>query len=50
MVFSHGAGVSSLAVLADGRLASGGVDGMIKLWPNLRGSLAVYRFDKGALP
>ena len=26
-------GVSSLAVLADGRLASGGYDGTIKLWP-----------------
>jgi WD40 repeat protein len=26
-------GVSSLAVLADGRLASGGVDGNIEIWP-----------------
>jgi hypothetical protein len=28
----HGAGVRSLAVLADGRLASSGDDGKIKLW------------------
>src|SRR5690242_9629070 len=33
MVLAHGAGISSLAVLADGRLASGGDDGTIKLWP-----------------
>ena len=32
-VLSHGGGVGSLAVLADGRLASGGQDGNIKLWP-----------------
>jgi hypothetical protein len=33
VVLSHGGGgVSSLAVLADGRLASGGQDGNIKLW------------------
>jgi WD40 repeat protein len=34
VVLSHGGGwVTSLAVLADGRLASGGRDGNIKLWP-----------------
>ena len=33
MVLTHGAEVLSLAVLADGRLASGGADGTIKLWP-----------------
>jgi len=33
MVLTHGAEVMSLAVLADGRLASGGADGKIKLWP-----------------
>jgi hypothetical protein len=33
MVLTHGAAVLSLAVLADGRLASGGVDGKIKVWP-----------------
>jgi len=33
MVLTHGAEVMSLAVLADGRLASGGYDGKIKLWP-----------------
>ena len=33
MVLSHGDQVLSLAVLADGRLASGGHDGKIKLWP-----------------
>jgi hypothetical protein len=33
MTLTHGATVSSLAVLADGRLASGGEDGKIKLWP-----------------
>ena len=33
MVLTHGAVVLSLAVLADGRLASGGQDGKIKLWP-----------------
>ena len=32
MALSHGSGVQSLAVLKDGRLASGGVDGTIKLW------------------
>ena len=32
-MLTHGAAVLSLAVLADGRLASGGVDGKIKLWP-----------------
>ncbi len=32
-VLAHGGGVRSLAVLADGRLASGGADGTIKLWP-----------------
>jgi WD40 repeat protein len=30
---AHGNTVLSLAVLADGRLASGGEDGMIRLWP-----------------
>ena len=33
MVLTQGAAVWSLAVLADGRLASGGEDGKIKLWP-----------------
>ena len=33
VVLSHGGRVMSLAVLADGRLASGGDDGKIKLWP-----------------
>ncbi len=33
VVLSHGSPVLSLAVLADGRLASGGDDGKIKLWP-----------------
>ena len=33
MVLVHGSLVYSLAVLADGRLASGGGDGKIKLWP-----------------
>ena len=32
-VLSQGNSVYSLAVLADGRLASGGYDGNIKLWP-----------------
>jgi len=32
-VLSQGSPVRSLAVLADGRLASGGTDGTIKLWP-----------------
>jgi WD40 repeat protein len=38
VVLSHGSTVSSLAVLVDGRLASGGYDGMIKLWPKDGGS------------
>ena len=33
IVLTHGGVVNSLAVLADGRLASGGDDGKIKLWP-----------------
>jgi WD40 repeat protein len=33
MVLSHGAWVRALVVLADGRLASGGADGKIRLWP-----------------
>src|SRR6516165_7667511 len=33
VVLSHGGWVLSLAALADGRLASGGDDGTIKLWP-----------------
>jgi len=33
VVLAHGSWITSLAVLADGRLASGGVDGTIKLWP-----------------
>jgi hypothetical protein len=33
VVLSHGTPVGSLAGLADGRLASGGDDGKIKLWP-----------------
>jgi hypothetical protein len=32
VVLTHGGRVRSLAVLADGRLASGGGDGKIKLW------------------
>ena len=32
-ILSNGGRVESLAVLADGRLASGGDDGKIKLWP-----------------
>ena len=32
-VLSHGSPVRSLAVLADGRLACGGADGKIKIWP-----------------
>ena len=32
-VLSHGSQVRSLAVLADGRLACGGADGKIKIWP-----------------
>jgi hypothetical protein len=33
-ILTHGGGsVQSLAVLADGRLASGGADGKIRLWP-----------------
>ncbi len=36
MVLSHGGPVRSLAVLPDGRLASGGGDGQIKLWPRER--------------
>jgi WD40 repeat protein len=33
MVFSQGSPVSHVVVLADGRLASGSIDGTIKLWP-----------------
>jgi WD40 repeat protein len=33
MVLTHGAAVSSLAVLADGGLVSGDLDGKIKIWP-----------------
>jgi WD40 repeat protein len=33
VVLSHGSPVRSLAVLTDGRLASGGKDGTIKVWP-----------------
>jgi WD40 repeat protein len=36
MVLPHGAQVKSLAALTDGRLASGGNDGSIKLWPKER--------------
>ena len=32
MVLSHGSPINSLTALADGRLASGGEDGKIKLW------------------
>ena len=32
MVLAHGSWITSLAVLADGRLASGGYDGKIRLW------------------
>lgn len=32
VVFSHGSEVKPLAVLPDGRLAAGGLDGAIKLW------------------
>jgi WD40 repeat protein len=32
MILTHGDSVWSLAVLGDGRLASGGDDGQIKLW------------------
>jgi methionine biosynthesis protein MetW len=38
----HGVRILERAVMDRGR--------MVKLWPNLRGSLAVYRFDKGARP
>ena len=34
MVLEHGIAVSALAVLPDGRLASAGWDGRIKIWPN----------------
>jgi WD40 repeat protein len=34
VVLTHGGSVDSLTVLADGRLASGGFHGNIKLWPN----------------
>jgi WD40 repeat protein len=33
LVLSQGGAVTSLTVLADGRLAGGGADGKIKLWP-----------------
>ena len=33
VLISHGDAVRSMIVLADGRLASGGADGKIKLWP-----------------
>ncbi len=36
VMLTHGSGFWSLAVLADGRLASGGGDGQIKLWPRGR--------------
>jgi WD40 repeat protein len=32
MILQHGSGLTSLAVLKDGRLASGGLDGTIKVW------------------
>ena len=38
MVLTHGSSVSALAALADGRLASGGGDGTIKLWSTDGGS------------
>ena len=38
-VFSHGSGVDSLAVLADGRLVSGGADGQIQRWPKKNGEI-----------
>ncbi len=38
----HGVRILERAVMERGRL--------ITLWPNFRGSLAVYRFDKGAQP
>jgi WD40 repeat protein len=33
VVLAHGSQLTSLTVLADGRLASGGRDGTIKVWP-----------------
>jgi methionine biosynthesis protein MetW len=38
----HGVRILERAVMDRGRIVS--------LWPNLRGSLAVYRFDKGQRP
>ncbi len=44
-VLTHGSGVWSLTVLADGRLVSGGYDGNIKIWPKegTGGPEEVYR-------
>jgi WD40 repeat protein len=33
VILAHGSEINSFAVLPDGRLASGGDDGTIKLWP-----------------
>jgi methionine biosynthesis protein MetW len=38
----HGVRILERVVMDRGRI--------VTVWPNLRGSLAVYRFDKGALP
>jgi hypothetical protein len=50
MVLAHGGEVWSLAVLGDGRLASGGRDGTIKLWPKeSTGEPVVFAHGGGVL-